>query len=176
MDKEVFDRSAVREKLPADIASDDKTLTQQGRICYADQAVGAFVKAVRQERSDSIFVVTGDHSERFTFAKEQDLKTLSAIPCVFYGDGLKQSWFKPQQAGCHMQLAGTLAQLIAPTGFTYSAILPDMFNDTAPVFNHRLYAENGEMQLLSSNKEMLETANAAKAIAAYRVLKKEQNL
>lgn len=176
VDKEGFDRSAVRAKLPADIASDDKTLTELGHIWYADQAVGEFVKAAQRERADSLFVITGDHSERFTFAKEQDLKTLSAIPCVFYGQGLKQSWFKPQQAGCHMQLAGTLAQLIAPAGFTYSAILPDMFNDTAPVFNHRLYAENGEMLLLSSNKEMLETANAAKAISAYLVLKKEQNL
>lgn len=33
--------------------------------------------------SDTLFVITGDHSERFSFAKEQDTRTLSSIPCIF---------------------------------------------------------------------------------------------
>lgn len=173
VDQEGFDREAVRAKLPADISNDDKTLTELGHIWYADQAVGSFVHQAEKLRPDSLFVITGDHSERFTFAKEQDLKTLSAIPCIFYGQGVQQDWFSAEQTGCAIQIAGTLAELAAPAGFTYSAMLPNMFENDMPVFNHRLYAKDGKMELLSGNKDVNKIADAAKSLAAYRVLKEK---
>ena len=69
--------------------------------------------------SDTLFVITGDHSERFSFVKEQDIRTLSSIPCIFYGTGVQQSWFHDKSVGDHMQLAGTLAEIVGPAGFTY---------------------------------------------------------
>lgn len=140
-----FPRAKVKAKLPADIANDEKTLTELGHIWYADKTMGDFVKHAQNKHSDTLFVITGDHSERFSFAKEQDTRTLSSIPCIFYGMGVQQAWFGDQSVGCHMQIAGTLAELLAPAGFKYSAMLPSMFESDF-AFNHRLFAQNGEIK------------------------------
>lgn len=173
VDKEGFKRGAVRDRLPVDIANDDNTLNELGHIWYADQAVGAFVKTAQKLRPDSLFVITGDHSERFTFAKEQDVKTLSAIPCIFYGQGVQKGWFSSGQSGCAMQIAGTLAELAAPAGFTYSAMLPNMFENNGAVFNHHLYVKDGTIEPLGNNKEMQRIADAAKSLSAYRVMREK---
>ena len=41
--------------------------------CSADKTMGDFVKNVEKMYPDSLFVITGDHSERFDFAIEQDM-------------------------------------------------------------------------------------------------------
>ena len=65
-----------------------------------------------------------------------------------------------------------LAELIAPAGFKYTAFLPDIFQKNA-VFNHRLYADGNNINLLSNNQKLLELSNNAKSIAAWRILKGE---
>ena len=116
-----------------------------------------------------IKIITGDHSERFTFAKEQDIRTLTAIPCIFYGKGIKNAWFN-NSAACHIQIAGTIAEMIAPTGFRYMALMPNLFNEHS-VFNYRLSADSEEIDLLNKNENMRIKADTAKNIAAWRILK-----
>lgn len=169
VDKEGFPRQTVKNNLPDDISKDDNILNELGHIWYADQAIGEFVKDIDNNNQDSLIVITGDHSERFTFAKEQNTEALSAVPCIFYGPGIKQFWFE-NAAGCHIQIAGTIAEMIAPAGFTYTALWPNMFMEQS-VFNHRLYADNDRMDLLTRNKEINCMADYAKSIAAWRILK-----
>ena len=70
-----------------------------------------------------------------------------------------------------MQLAGTLAELLAPAGFTYSAILPSMFESDF-AFNHRLLAQNGEIKEQKNiDEQMIKEINAMRKVAAWRVLK-----
>lgn len=166
-----FPRAKVKAKLPADIANDEKTLTELGHIWYADKTMGDFVKHAQNKHSDTLFVITGDHSERFSFAKEQDTRTLSSIPCIFYGMGVQQAWFGDQSVGCHMQIAGTLAELLAPAGFKYSAMLPSMFESDF-AFNHRLFAQNGEIKEQKNiDAQLLKEINAMRKVAAWRVQK-----
>ena len=121
--------------------------------------------------SDTLFVITGDHSERFSFAKEQDTRTLSSIPCIFYGAGVQQAWFNDNAVGDHMQLAGTLAEIVGPAGFMYSAMLPSMFESDFS-FNHRLFAQNGEIKNQKNiDAQMEKEINAMRKVAAWRVLK-----
>ena len=135
IDNEGFDREAMRKKLPPSIAATEDNLTDIGHFWYADQQMGNFVERIQNKLPDTLFVITGDHSERFSFAKEEDLRTLSAIPCIFYGNCVDKNWFNNKSVGCHMQIAGTLAEMIAPQGFTYSAILPNMFTIVTLFFN-----------------------------------------
>ena len=166
-----FPRAELKSKLPKDIASDEKTLIELGHIWYADKTMGDFVAQAQKLHPDSLFVITGDHSERFSFATEQDARTLSSIPCIFYGRGVQQSWFNEQSVGCHMQLAGTLAEILAPAGFTYSAMLPSMF-ESSFAFNHRLLAQNGELsEQKNADKELQKKIAAMRKVAAWRVLK-----
>lgn len=167
-----FPRAVVRSKLPADIANDERTLTELGHIWYADKTVGDFVRQAQALRPDSLFVITGDHSERFDFAIEQDIRTMSVIPCIFYGQGVQSEWFGDKSVGCHMQLAGTLAEMLAPNGFTYTSILPSMFTGGQLVFNHRLYAQGDVLSAINRNdKDTWNYFDARRRVGAWRVLK-----
>ena len=166
-----FPRAQVKEKLPADIAKDENTLNELGHIWYADKTMGDFVAQAEKQQPDSLFIITGDHSERFSFAIEQDVRTLSSIPCIFYGQVVQKNWFEENAVGCHMQLAGTLADMLAPVGFTYSAMLPSMFESDF-AFNHRLLAQNGEIKEQKNiDEQMMKEINAMRKVAAWRVLK-----
>lgn len=166
---EGFDKEKIKTLLYDNISKDENTVNELGHIWYADQAVGTFVKNTRKIKPESLFVITGDHSERFNFAKDQELKTLSAVPCIFYGQGIQKQWLE-NAYGCHIQIAGTVAELIAPAGFEYTALLPDLFAEQS-VFNHRLYADKNGMGLLSDRKDISSQADYARSIASWRILK-----
>ena len=170
VDKEGFKRSKVVSKLPDSIKNEEKTINELGHMCYMDKVIGNFVKTTEVVEPNSLFVITGDHSERFHFAKEQDVKTKSAIPCVFYGVGISKGMFNNVQVGVHNQIAGTIAELIAPSGFEYSAMMGNMFAENA-VFNHYLVADKDGIKGLVKNIELNKKASDVKKIAAWRVLK-----
>ena len=171
VDKLGFPREAVRTKLPADISRDQNTLTELGHIWYADKTMGDFVANAQSSLPDSLFVITGDHMERFTFAIEQDARVLMSVPCIFYGRRVDRSWFNERSVGTHIQLAGTLAEILGPANFTYSSLLPNMFASNF-TFNARLYAKNGEItgQKMAQEEVLRYIANTRK-IAAWRVIK-----
>lgn len=169
VDKEGFQRNEVKKHLPNDIDSNEETLTELGHIWYTDMCIGNFANDLKNINPKSMLVITGDHSERFSFAKEQTIETLSAIPCIFYGPGIHKEWFE-NTAGCHIQIAGTIAEMIAPAGFTYTAFWPDMFTGQS-IFNHRLYADKDKVDLLTKNEEISCMADYARTIASWRILK-----
>lgn len=164
-----FKRNEVKNKLPDSIPNDNKTLTDIGHIWYADHVMGNFIENTNRKIPKSLFVITGDHSERFTFAKEQDVKTLSAIPCIIYGNGVQKEWLQ-NKVGVTMQIPATLAELIAPAGFKYTAFMPSIF-DSQQVFNHRLYANDKGIGALQDNSEVQKIADNARSVAAWRILK-----
>ena len=173
IDKMGFPRDKVRSSLGASIPKDEQTLTELGHIWYADKTMGDFVHKAQKSRPASLFVVTGDHSERFTFAIEQDVRTKSTIPCIFYGQGVEQSWFTNTSIGCHMQLAGTLAEIVGPAGVQYSALLPTMFAKDDFVFNHRLVARENDLEFVDKlqDKATSDYIAAMRNVGAWRVLK-----
>lgn len=171
---EGFPWKEVAAKLPQDITNNKDNLTELGHIWYADKTMGQFVQDRLKNESSSLFIITGDHSERFSFAKDQDHLTHSGIPCIFYGQGITPQLLKTAKPsrGCHMQLAGTLAELLAPSGFTYTAYMPSML-EQPPVWNHELYAAD-KIDNLKANPELQLQANALRSLAAWRVIKGDQ--
>lgn len=144
VDAKGFPRDEVMAKLPDSIPKDKATVDQLGHIWYADQVMGQFIRQVEQDDPSTLFVVTGDHAERFNFASDVSLWALSGIPCYFYGDGLPKNFLNSTTAGSHLQIAPTLAELIAPPGSTYTSLLPPLTaSDRA--FNHRLVIEKGDI-------------------------------
>ncbi|MEE1231140.1 MAG: LTA synthase family protein, partial [Phascolarctobacterium sp.] len=99
VDKLGFPREAVKAKLPRDISKDQNTLTELGHIWYADKTMGDFVAFAQKLLPDSLFVITGDHMERFTFAVEQDARVMMSVPCIFYGQGVSKDWFDESSVG-----------------------------------------------------------------------------
>lgn len=139
--KEGYDADKVRKNLPDSIANTDKQINEMGHIWYADHVMGEFISKEEQSDPTSLFVITGDHSERFTFAREEGPKVASTIPIIFYGQGIKKEWLSPDAFGMSIQIIPTLAELVGRTGQTYEAMVPSLFNQGPFVFNHRLWMD-----------------------------------
>ncbi|MDD4320348.1 MAG: sulfatase-like hydrolase/transferase [Acidaminococcaceae bacterium] len=181
VDSKGFQRSKVLSKLPASISKDKETIDQLGHIWYADHTMGNFIESTQKKYPDTLFVVTGDHAERFNFAKEEDLQALSSIPCIFYGQGVCEDWFAKNATGSHMQIIPTLIEILAPKGYRYSSILPSLFADFPISFNHRLWGYGLQMGQLNSlekaqlsdktKKEVTTFSTAAREISVWRIKK-----
>jgi phosphoglycerol transferase MdoB-like AlkP superfamily enzyme len=170
---EGFNKDKVKKLLPPSIPNDEKTLNELGHIWYADNVMGNFVEDIQDNFPDTLFVITGDHSERFSFAQEMDAKTLSGVPCIFYAHGIDKSAFVFNKTGTHLQIIPTLAELIGDNGDRYSSIFPSLFDDAyGGVFNHKLWADKGEIGKLENAPQDIENrARAARAVTIYRVKK-----
>lgn len=170
VDAQGFPREEVESKLPSSIPKDKATIDQLGHIWYADNVMGVFIRQVEQDDPSTLFVVTGDHAERFNFATNVSLWALSGIPCYFYGDGVPKDLFNEQTAGSHLQIAPTLAELIGPKGTLYTSMLPSLLQSDR-AFNHRLYIEDGE---IGKQKDMQDDTfrqyiDAARTVATWVV-------
>ena len=126
---------------------------------------------MQKDDPSTLFVVTGDHVERFNFATDVSLWALSGIPCYFYGDGVRQDFLDEQMVGSHLQIAPTLAELILPTGRSYTSLLPPLM-ESDRAFNHRLYIEDGEIgeQKNLTDEDFRDDIEAARTIASWVVM------
>ena len=170
---EGFNKNKVLKNLPDNIACDENTITELGHIWYADKAIGSFVRRTEKIKPDTLFVVTGDHAERFTFSKDVDDKTYSSIPCIIYGQGVQKNWLIDNTTGCAMQILPTLAEIAGKPNMQYSSILPSLFENDKPVFNHRFYAWDDKIYDLNAKapSDVKDRSDAAKKITAWRIVK-----
>ena len=102
---------------------------------YSDKAIFTFVESMQQFYPDSLFIVTGDHSNLFGSLNNTSLihrdYTLRDTFCTV---GLLQH---PEldgnmivtQKGTHMSLIPTIIEAIAPKGFEYYSITPSLFDE-----------------------------------------------
>ena len=153
LQSEGFDSAKVKAQLPETIAGDKTTLNELGHIWYADHTMGEFVETVERDVPESLFVITGDHAERFSFAKEMDLQSLSSIPCIFYGKGIDPAWMPKNQFGSALQVTPTIAALVGRKGDTYNSIVPDLMQKQDFVFNHQLWADRNGMYVQDLREE-----------------------
>ena len=161
-------------KLPASIPGDGGTLNELGHIWYADHTMGEFVETVEKNVPESLFVITGDHAERFSFAKEMDPQSLSSIPCIFYGKGIDPTWMPKDQFGSALQIAPTIAALAGRKGDTYSSMVPDLLQQQDFVFNHRLWANAAGMYEMKEETSS-QTETKAKETQTETNLKEKAN-
>ncbi len=173
-----FESGKIKSKLPDMISADATTMNELGHIWYADQAMGEFVETVEKNVPESLFVITGDHGERFSFAREMDIQTLSSIPCIFYGRGIDPTWMPADQFGSALQIAPTIAVLVGRKGDTYSSLMPDLLQKQEFVFNHRLWADKNGMHEQDSRTQEQNLSpmyrkqiEMLRQIAAWRILK-----
>lgn len=133
--------------------------------------MGTFIRQAQQDDPSTLFVVTGDHAERFNFAADVSLWALSGIPCYFYGDGVPKDLFDEHTAGSHLQIAPTLSELILPAGSTYTSLLPPL-TQSAQAFNHRLYIDDtgiGKERSLQ-DPTLSQKISAARTIASWAIM------
>lgn len=165
-----FPRQDVKAKLPKSIPTDKATIDQLGHIWYADKVMGQFIDETQQQDPSALFVVTGDHAERFNFATDVSLPELSGIPCFIYGDGVTKELLAPAVAGSHLQIMPALATLILPAGASYESLLPPL-QESNRAFNYRLVIEDGRMmpEKEGTDQAYEDLIKAARLVALYRI-------
>ena len=95
------------------------------------------------------------------------------IPCIIYGHGVQQDWLPSNATGCAMQILPTLAEIAGQPNMQYSSILPSLFANDKPVFNHRFYAWDDKIYDLNAKAPDIikDRSDAAKKITAWRIIR-----
>ena len=130
-----YDPQKVMLDVGEDLRSNKTRNKELATYRYSDKAIFTFVESMQQFYPDSLFIVTGDHSNLFGSLNNTSLihrdYTLRDTFCTV---GLLQH---PEldgnmivtQKGTHMSLMPTIIEAIAPKGFEYYSITPSLFDE-----------------------------------------------
>ena len=130
-----YDPEKVMPDVGEDLRSNKTRNKELATYRYSDKAIFNFVKSMKDAYPDSLFVVTGDHSNLFGSLNNTSLihrdYTLRDTFCTV---GLLQhpeldSTMIATQKGTHMSLMPTIIEAIAPKGFEYYSITPSLFEE-----------------------------------------------
>ena len=130
-----YDPEKVMPDVGEDLRSNKTRNKELATYRYSDKALFRFVEAMKEAYPDSLFVVTGDHSNLFGSLNNTSLihrdYTLRDTFCTV---GLLQhpeldSTMIATQKGTHMSLMPTIIEAIAPKGFEYYSITPSLFEE-----------------------------------------------
>jgi lipoteichoic acid synthase len=125
-----YDTEKVMPDAPEDIKRNKATQKNLGTFWFSDQAVGKFLKTMKEAFPDSLFIVTGDHSYDMSailshtslMQRECNLRERHSPVLFMNHPEIDQSIFAGNTIGGHMNIAPTIFELIAPKGFQYYAI------------------------------------------------------
>lgn len=117
-----FDASRVREALPEEARQDEWLLKELGHYWYADRELAKFIHAAKEKYPDSLFVVVGDHGDRYNIDKVPPTYERYGVPFIVTGQGVHKGILLPDSAGSQIDIVPTIIELIAPKDFEYMAL------------------------------------------------------
>lgn len=128
-----YDPEKVMPNLEDDLKSNKKRNKELATYRYSDMAIFNFVNSMKEVFPDSLFVVTGDHSNLFGSLNNTSLiqrdytlrDTFCTVGLLQHPAFTKDSITAP--IGTHMSLMPTIIEAIAPKGFEYYSIVPSLF-------------------------------------------------
>jgi hypothetical protein len=109
------------------------TLRQIGHFWYADGCLGRLADAVEDKLPGVLLAVTGDHTAHRFLNGRPGLVERALVPFLLHGPQVLAGRTVPPRAfGSQLDLAPTLVELSAPTGFVYTALGRDLLSPSAP--------------------------------------------
>ncbi len=119
---------------------DAENLTKElGHYWYMDKMITQFVREVKSNYPDSLFVITGDHAVRVDPGTHPTLFEHQSVPFVLYGAGITKNIFPEDVPGGHLSIVPTIIELIAPKNFVYYSIAPPLSQSLGAGFNRDVY-------------------------------------
>ena len=130
-----YDPEKVMPNLGDDVKANKKRNKELATYRYSDKAIFNFVNSMKEVFPDSLFVVTGDHSNLFGSLNNTSLiqrdytlrDTFCTVGLLQHPAFTKDSITAP--IGTHMSLMPTIIEAIAPKGFEYYSIVPSLFDE-----------------------------------------------
>ena len=117
-----FPAEKVRAALPPKAQEDDDLLKELGHYWYASRELAAFIRAAKKKFPDSLFLIVGDHADRYNIEKTPTLYERYGVPFILTGKGVRPELLPADAAGSQIDIVPTLLELIAPAGFHYEAV------------------------------------------------------
>lgn len=129
-----YDPNKVMPEVGEDLRSNKTRNKELATYRYSDKAIFNFVEAMKEEYPDSLFLVTGDHSNLLgrlrntsLIRRDYTLRDMFCTVGLLQHPELEQAMFATQK-GTHMSLMPTIIEAIAPKGFEYYSITPSLFD------------------------------------------------
>ena len=129
-----YDPEKVMPEAPRDIRRNKEIQKNLGTFWFSDQALGKFIKTMRQAYPDSLFILTGDHSidmspvlgKTSLMGRDCNLRERHSPVLLVNHRELDAHSLADNTIGSHMNIAPTIFELIAPAGFTYYSLYPSL--------------------------------------------------
>lgn len=183
LDEENIDTVSIKNALPKEAQNDEWLMKELGHFKYADREIAKFISKTREKFPDSIFIIIGDHADRYNVEKNTTNYKRYAVPFIITGKEIKRGILDKKSAGSHIDIMPTLVELIAPKNFKYHSLgrsltenkkavnygfflTRDFFGnaDKIPLEFEKISNENETL----NEEEMINYINSIRAISWYR--------
>lgn len=121
-EKAGFDKETVRAALPPEARDDEALLKQLGHFWYEDKMMAEFIATAKKKYPDSLFIIIGDHADRYNVEKIPSSYERYGIPLIITGGSVQKSLLPPEAAGSQIDVVPTLIEMIAPADFRYYSL------------------------------------------------------
>lgn len=130
-----YDPQKVMPDVGEDLRSNKTRNKELATYRYSDKAIFTFVESMQQLYPDSLFIVTGDHSNLFgslnntsLIHRDYTLRDTFCTVSLLQHPELDDHMITTQK-GTHMSFMPTIIEAIAPKGFEYYSITPSLFEE-----------------------------------------------
>ncbi len=117
-----FPEEALKAVLSDEAKEDAWLVKELGHYWYADRELAKFIHDAKTKYPDSLFIVVGDHGDRYHVEKVPLTYERYGVPFIVTGNGVHKGILLPDSAGSQIDIVPTLIELIAPEGFEYMAL------------------------------------------------------
>lgn len=184
LEAENIDTVAIKDALPLDAKNDEWLIKELGHFKYADREIAKFIKRTKEKFPDSLFIIMGDHADRYNIEKNTKNYERYAVPFIITGKGVKKGILNPKCAGSHIDIMPTVAELIADKNFEYRSLGKSLTEnkisvnyaffmtkevignaDKIPLEYESIFDDNSHIEL--NEEETINHINAVRAISWY---------
>ncbi len=117
----------LERSLPSTVADKKLTAERMQHFEYADKYLAQFITQMQQKYPDSLFIVTGDHADRWTLENSPSDYERLAVPLLIVGRGITKTMLPKTASGSHMDIVPTVLELVSPRGTPYYALGKSIF-------------------------------------------------
>ncbi|AJQ28805.1 LTA synthase family protein [Pelosinus fermentans] len=165
LEKEGFDRDSVISGLPDNVKEDQELIKKLGHFWYADKVMAEFIRDMRQQYPDSLFIIVGDHADRLNIQLNPSLYERYGIPFIVYGKGIDKNVFSKEVAGSHINVSPTILELLSPPGFVYYSLGESMTLGNGVGFNYGFWVTHDSIgKIGSDSKESMDGIKMTSAL------------
>lgn len=148
--------------VPTNTADKNLMVERLQHFEYADKYLADFVKRMKEKYPNSLFIITGDHADRWTMDANPSNYERLAVPLIINAKGIKKSMLADKTAGAHLDILPTLMELILPKGQTYYAFGKNVLSEQKAGLHAYNYITSEVVGNLADDKVELSGENSVK--------------